>query len=118
MAELSKDPSKELMAAALVPMLLAVLAQEESYGYEIIQKVRAASGGTLNVGEGTLYPVLRKMEERGLVETEWRTATNERQRKYYRLKDQGRAALAEEQTNWNTINQILQSLWTSKPNLA
>lgn len=118
MADPLNEPRKELIAAALVPILLSVLEHEESYGYEIIQKVRAASGGALNVGEGTLYPVLRKMEERGLVETDWRKADNDRQRKYYRLKDQGRAALAEEQLNWNALNQILQSLWTSNPRLA
>lgn len=107
----TKDLSKDLMAAALAPMLLALLAQEESYGYEIIQKIKARSSGTLELGEGTLYPVLRKLEERGLLETEWRQAEGGRKRKYYRLHEEGHAALASEQANWNTVNQILQALW-------
>ncbi len=110
--------TKELVAAALMPLVLSVLAQGESYGYAIIRTVRDQSGGKLDVGEGTLYPILRKLEERGLVETEWRRADNDRQRKYYRLQDRGHAALATERTNWNTINQLLQTLWNASPSLT
>ena len=106
------DFSKELIAAAMMPLILSVLAQGENYGYEIIRQVRQLSAGKLDVGEGTLYPVLRKLEERGLVETEWRQAPNDRQRKYYRLKEQGQAMLEVERTNWMTINQLLHQLWT------
>lgn len=112
------DLTKELVAAAMVPLVLSVLAQGESYGYDLIRQVRERSGGKLDVAEGTLYPVLRKLEERGLVETEWRKADNERQRKYYRLKDQGRATLESERSNWNAINQLLQNLWNANPTLT
>ncbi|GAB4020259.1 PadR family transcriptional regulator [Spirosoma koreense] len=110
--------NKELIAATLVPLVLTILADGESYGYQIIRKIRERSAGQLDVAEGTLYPVLRKLEERGLVETQWRTADNERQRKYYVLKKQGRVTLEAERTNWNTINQLLQSLWTANPTLT
>ena len=110
--------NKELIAAAMMPLVLTILAEGESYGYEIIRKIRSRSGGQLEVAEGTLYPVLRKLEERGLVETQWRTATNERQRKYYVLKSQGQVFLEAERTNWIMINQLLQSLWTANPTLT
>ncbi len=112
------DLTKELVAAAMVPLVLSVLAQGESYGYDLIRQVRERSGGKLDVGEGTLYPVLRKLEERGLVEAEWRKADTERQRKYYRLKEQGRATLETERRNWNAINQLLQNLWNANPALT
>ncbi|WP_338868640.1 helix-turn-helix transcriptional regulator [Spirosoma sp. SC4-14] len=110
--------NKELIAATLVPLVLTILADSESYGYEIIRKIRLCSQGQLEVAEGTLYPVLRKLEQRGLVETQWRTAENERQRKYYALKQQGRVVLEAERANWNMINQLLQSLWTTNPTLT
>ncbi len=112
------DLTKELVAAASVPVVLAVLGRGESYGYDIIRQVRELSGGRLDFSEGTLYPVLRKLEERGLVETEWRKADNERQRKYYRLKDDGRATLDAERRNWNAINSLLQNLWNANPALT
>ncbi|ADB39814.1 PadR family transcriptional regulator [Spirosoma linguale] len=110
--------NKELIAATLVPLVLTILADGESYGYEIIRNIRLRSAGQLDVAEGTLYPVLRKLEQRGLVQTQWRTADNERQRKYYALKTQGREVLQAERANWNMINQLLQSLWTTNPTLT
>ncbi|GAB4050675.1 PadR family transcriptional regulator [Spirosoma litoris] len=110
--------NKELIAATLVPLVLTILADGESYGYEIIRNIRLRSQGQLDVAEGTLYPVLRKLEQRGLVQTQWRTADNERQRKYYALKQQGREVLEAERANWNMINQLLQSLWNLNPTLT
>lgn len=106
-----QELNKELVAAAMVPLVLSILNDGENYGYEIIRKIRLLSGGKLEVAEGTLYPVLRKMEERGLVEARWHTAPNERQRKYYSLKDRGQATLETERMNWNFVNQLLQNLW-------
>lgn len=106
------DFSKELISAAMMPLVLSVLARGESYGYDIIRNVKELSKGELDVGEGTLYPLLRKLEERNLIESEWRQAENDRQRKYYRLKDQGHATLEVERRNWIAINQLLQTLWT------
>lgn len=113
---LMNDFSKELIAATLTPLILSVLAQGETYGYEMIRKVKELSDGKLDVGEGTLYPLLRKLEERGIVETQWRQAPNDRQRKYYRLKQQGQVMLETERANWLVMHQLLQTLW--KPSLT
>ena len=59
--------NKELMASSLAPMILLIIRRQESYGYEIIQQLREKTGGELAVAEGTLYPVLRKMEEKGWI---------------------------------------------------
>lgn len=66
--------TKELVAASTVPLVLSVLTQGESYGYELIQRVRELSGGRIEWTEGMLYPVLHWMEDEDLIESEWREA--------------------------------------------
>ena len=77
--------SKELVAASTKPLLLALLAERESYGYELIQRVKELSDEEIEWTEGMLYPVLHRLEEEGLIESEWRDAESGRQRRYYRL---------------------------------
>ena len=110
--------SKELVAASTVPLVLSVLTTGESYGYELIQRVRALSGGEIEWTEGMLYPVLHWMQKEGLIEAEWRAADTGRQRKYYRLREAGRKALTEEQQQWMTVHTTLTQLWKIQPNLT
>lgn len=104
--------NKELVAASTQPLVLSLLNRGESYGYELIQNVKLRSGGELAWSEGMLYPVLHRMEEAGLIQSEWKAPDGGRQRKYYHLTPAGRNALKLEQDRWNLINQTLQSLWT------
>jgi DNA-binding PadR family transcriptional regulator len=110
--------SKELVAASTVPLVLSVLSAGESYGYELIQRVRELSGGQIEWTEGMLYPVLHWMQKEGLIEAEWREAETGRKRKYYRLQEQGRKALAEEQQQWMTVHTTLTQLWKTQPHLT
>ena len=110
--------SKELVAASTVPLVLSVLSAGESYGYELIQRVRELSGGQIEWTEGMLYPVLHWMQKEGLIEAEWREAQTGRKRKYYRLQEQGRKALAEEQQQWMTVHTTLTQLWKTQPHLT
>lgn len=102
---------KELIAASTRPLVLSLLRSGESYGYELIQKVKEASGGEVRWTEGMLYPVLHRMEEEGVIKAEWKAAETGRQRKYYRLTPKGRGALKAEQARWNSVNDTLQILW-------
>ena len=104
--------SKELLAATSVPIILSVLKQGESYGYELIKGVKEASGGKLQFSDGTLYPILRKLEEKGLIQSEWRVAENEKRRRYYRITNNGRNQLRQEKKNWEFLNNLLHTLWT------
>lgn len=104
--------SKHLVAASATPILLAVLAHGESYGYAIIARVRTLSGGALEWTEGMLYPVLHRLEKKGLVRASWRQSESGRERKYYALTASGRAALAQETTAWDTVHGTLQALLT------
>ncbi len=105
------DYSKDLIAASSIPLILSVLSKRESYGYEIIKTIREASNNELEFAEGTIYPILKKMEEKKLVISKWKKTESERERKYYRLTAEGRKQLSTEKNNWSFINLILQSLW-------
>ncbi len=107
--------SKELVAASTVPLVLSVLADGENYGYALIQRVRALSGGEIEWTEGMLYPVLHWMEDQTLVESEWKQAESGRKRKYYRLQAEGRKSLVRERQQWLTVHATLSKLWKMNP---
>ncbi len=103
--------SKELVGASAARIILSVLAQHDSYGYEILQKVKELSGGRIKWNEGSIYPVLKKMEAQGLVKSYWRMEENERPRKYYILQEAGKVELQKEKDEWNVVNAMLSRLW-------
>lgn len=110
--------SKPMVAASSKPILLGIIGQGRSYGYQIIQKVRELSGGQLEWSDGMLYPVLHRMEKDGLILSEWVVNKNERPRKYYSITPQGRVALQEEKQLWKNVNNILDQLWGTDPAFA
>jgi PadR family transcriptional regulator, regulatory protein PadR len=107
--------SKELVAASTVPLVLSVLAEGENYGYALIQRVRELSDGRIEWTEGMLYPVLHWMEKQGLILSEWRQGDTGRKRKYYKLRNAGKAALKTEREQWLTVHTTLTTLWKIKP---
>ncbi len=107
--------AKDMVAASAKPLLLSILAGGESYGYEIIQRVRALSGGWIEWSDGMLYPVLHRLERDGLIESEWRESETGRERKYYRLNSDGRKVLKSERQQWLTVHNTLGKLWKIKP---
>ena len=103
--------SKDLMAASSTPIVLAILAEGDSYGYAILQRVRESSGGRMQWTDGMLYPVLHRLERLGHVESRWEVAESGRRRKYYRITSQGRARLAEERKQWQAVDATLRGIW-------
>lgn len=110
--------SKELIGACTVPILLSIISNEDSYGYEIIKKVKAISKDRIEFKDGTLYPVLHKLENKGLIESYWKITDSGRKRKYYRICQKGKKTLLNEKENWEIINQIISKLWQLKPRLT
>ena len=106
---------KDLVAASATPLVLAILAEDESYGYAILKQVRALSGGELEWTDGMLYPLLHRLGRLGYVTTEWRASAEGRRRRYYAITDRGRAALAEQQRQWVTVTRALDSVWEGVP---
>src|SRR5688500_8425041 len=102
---------KDLVAASATPLVLAILAAGESYGYAILKSVRELSGGELEWPDGMLYPLLHRLSRLGYVTTEWRTPPEGRRRKYYSLTDDGRSALADQQRQWSAVTRALNDVW-------
>ena len=102
---------KELVAASAEPLILALLSKGESYGYAIIQEVKARSGGHLQWTDGMLYPVLHRMESRGLIKSRWGESETGRKRKYYSLKDEGKKAHKQHRDHWMKVHTVLAGLW-------
>lgn len=102
---------KDLVAASATPLVLAILAEGESYGYAILKRVREISGGDLEWTDGMLYPLLHRLHRLGYVTPEWRTAPEGRRRKYYAITTQGRAALAEHKRQWTAVTRALGDMW-------
>jgi PadR family transcriptional regulator PadR len=103
--------SKELVAASSRPMVLSILRGGESYGYEILQRVTMLSRGRVQWSDGMLYPVLRRLEQEGYIEGDWRTMESGRRRKYYHLSEKGRRQLAEDREGWMAVHGALSQTW-------
>jgi DNA-binding PadR family transcriptional regulator len=103
--------SRELVAASSRPLVLSILQRGESYGYAILQEVRELSGGELAWTEGMLYPVLHRLEERGLIVARWGRSESGRRRKYYRLSAEGGRALEAERREWRFMDGLLERMW-------
>lgn len=103
--------NKDLIAASSTPLVLAILAEGDSYGYAILQRVRELSGGHIEWTDGMLYPVLHRLERLGHIEARWETAGSGRRRKYYQITNHGRTRLAEERSQWQAVDATLRSVW-------
>lgn len=112
--------SKDLVAASSTPIVLAILAEGDSYGYAILQRVRELSGGRLEWTDGMLYPVLHRLGRLGYVESRWEVAESGRRRKYYRITPEGRAQLEEQRRQWQAVDATMRGIWraVSVPALA
>ncbi len=110
--------SKPLATASLKPLILAILHEGDSYGYQIIQRIQNLSDGALEWKTGTLYPYLHGMENEGLVEAYWQAVENAPRRKYYKLTPAGAEALNRERQQWMDMNRILGKIWGPPTELA
>ena len=102
---------KDLMAASAAPLVLAILAEGESYGYAIVGRVRELSNGELEWTDGLLYPLLHRLEDAGHITSRWGASETGRRRRYYALTASGEGALAEHRRQWDTVVAALESAW-------
>ena len=102
---------RELRRGSLELIVLHLLEPGEAYGYEIVDKLTAETDGSLGVTDGTLYPVLYRLERAGFVAVRWETPARGVPRKYYRLTDAGRRELTELTREWvafaDAMNRLL-----------
>jgi PadR family transcriptional regulator PadR len=95
-----RQPIPEILRGTLDMLILRALSWGPAHGYAIARWIEHATSDALAVGEGTLYPALHRLEERGWVDASWGLSENNRQAKFYALTKRGRARLIVETANW------------------
>lgn len=103
--------SKDLMAASSTPLVLAIIAEGETYGYEIVKRVEDLSGGALTWTDGMMYPLLHRLEHQGYLRSLWRVADTGRKRKYYAITPAGKQVIVEQRQQWELVNEALNKVW-------
>ena len=93
-----------LVQGTLDLLILTVIALEPMHGWAIAQRISQMSNDVLQVGQGSLYPALHKLEQQGWIEAEWRDSENNRRAKYYTLTKEGRRALKQEAAQWDRLS--------------
>ena len=84
-------------------LVLAQLEQRASHGYEISRRIETRSGGAVSFNVASLYPVLYRLEQRGLISGRWVEKAGQRRRRYYQLTESGRKTLAAQRTSWGAF---------------
>jgi PadR family transcriptional regulator, regulatory protein PadR len=101
--EVSMADRTELLQGTLDLLILRTLRLGPLHGWGISKRVRSLSKDALQINQGSLYPALYRLEERGLIDAEWGISPEGRKAKFYRLTDKGRAQLVEERASWRAF---------------
>ena len=96
-------PKSDLPQGTLDLLILKVVALGPVHGYAIAQRLEQASRGVVQVPQGSLYPALHRLENRGLLEADWQMTETGREAKFYRLTRKGRAQLETETASWRRL---------------
>ena len=98
---------RELLKGNTATVVLAILDEGPLHGYQIAKEMKRRSDDALTLGQGVLYPILHRLEERGLVTGEWEQSTGTPSRKRYQITSRGRAELANKRGEWQAFSQAM-----------
>jgi PadR family transcriptional regulator, regulatory protein PadR len=101
-----KSIAKELVGASATPIILSVLKNGDSYGYEIVQRVKELTNGEIKWQEASIYPVLKKLENSGMIKSYWKVLEGERPRKYYSILSGGKEQLEHNMHEWRLVHSV------------
>jgi len=96
-----------LLQGTLDLLILKVLALGPLHGYGVVQRLQQISRDALQIRQGSLYPALYRLEDKGWVKAEWKTTDGGREAKYYRLTTAGRRQFEEEQASWKRLTDAI-----------
>jgi PadR family transcriptional regulator, regulatory protein PadR len=102
--------SLDVVQGTLDLLILKALSVESFHGWGISARIQELSGEVFSIGQGSLYPALHRMEERGWVTSYWRTTENNRIARYYQLSPEGRSALADEIASWRRYASAMEAV--------
>jgi transcriptional regulator len=97
------NDSSGLLPGTLDLLILKAVSLGKLHGYGVLLRIQRISGAALQIHQGALYPALYRLEQQGLIESEWGTSENNRRAKFYRLTPAGRARLGDETASWNRL---------------
>jgi PadR family transcriptional regulator PadR len=100
----------DMRTGSTAVMVLRLLADEPMYGYQMVKELGARSDGYFQMEQGTLYPALHRLEQDGLVRSEWQVIAEGPSRKYYYITEAGRAVLRENAALWTDFSRSLLKL--------
>lgn len=101
---------KEIMKGSIDILILSIINTKDNYGYEIAKEIKEKSDFSYSMGEGTLYPALKRLEEKQLIESYWQSANLVGKRKYYRITDLGKTVLKDKLQQWSQITNLINIL--------
>ncbi len=101
---------REMLKGHLDMMVLAAVSTGSAHGYALLDEIRRRSGGNFDLPEGTLYPVLHRLEETGLLASRWVTPESGRRRRVYALTARGRRELSQQEADWKQFARAVDSL--------
>ncbi len=102
--------STDLLQGTLDLLILQTLALEPMHGWGVAQRIQQLSKDVLQVGQGSLYPALYRLEYKGWIRSEWRTSENNRRAKFYRLTPTGKRRLETELATWDRLSSAIASV--------
>lgn len=97
---------KELLKGHLPVLVLGILSERSLHGYAICQLVKDRCAPALRLGEGTLYPLLRRLEKKGQIQAVWESTPNGKERKVYHLTDAGNAEIQKHKSEWSQLQKL------------
>ena len=107
-------PPTDLLQGTLDMLILKAIVAEPQHGWAIAQRIEQVSGNVLQVGQGSLYPALHRLEYKGWIRAQWGASENNRKARYYSLTAAGRKQLEAEMDNWvrltGAINLVLETI--------
>lgn len=101
------DQQRELLKGSTDSLLLALLAEQPMYGYQLVKELERRSHGYFHFREGTLYPALHRLEKDGFVRAAWQVAPSGQQRRYYFITDDGNHALESRLSQWQGFSRAV-----------
>jgi PadR family transcriptional regulator PadR len=100
MSPAATPSNEQVLQGTLDLLILKTLSLAPMHGWGLTHRIQELSRDALQVGQGSIYPALVRLEQRGLIDTEWGTTANNRRAKYYRITASGRRAMAAELAGW------------------
>ena len=99
--------SAEILPGTLDLLILKAVSLGTLHGYGVLLRIEQISGGSLHIQQGALYPALYRLEQQGLIESDWGVSDNNRRAKYYTLTTLGRRRLRDESDGWNRLAEAM-----------